>query len=127
MATVVLLTSGQRGTGTSTFRNINLPQGLQYIKFGIDMTNVLDSSTLITVSYVVRYDGGLSEHGLVTFQGGPIRTVDLGGNPIVRTPPFISTHEVFIPRQEEVRRQFDCDIRIQTPVTTLTSVIVETR
>ena len=114
MPTQTILTSKRWNPGTYNIPSSPIPLGLEYVKLTFDVTEMTDPALSIMAEFEISYDGGTTwrERNAVSFQGGPIRMTDLSGNPVVRNPPFISTHEVWISEPENPSRRVRGSVKI---------------
>ncbi len=107
MAKTIIMGSRIWQSGTYDVVSTLLPTGFEYIRFGFDVTDMLVSVLSIAVTLEISYDGGITwgEKNGVRFQGGPIRMTDMEGNPITRTPPYISLHSTHISQPSNPNRR----------------------
>jgi hypothetical protein len=113
-----ILSNRNYNAGTYPYGPVAVPLGIEYVKLSLDVTDMLDPANVITFAAQVSQDGGVTwKNETVRFQGGPIRTTDMGGNPIVRTPPFISYHIFHLPNPENANRRAKVDLIVEGPRT----------
>lgn len=115
MATsITILTFKRWDPGTYNLASSPVPTGLRCVKFKFDVTEMTSPAISLSAEFEFSFDGGVTwrERNAVSFQGGPIRMTDLSGNPIVRTPPFVSTHEVWIGEPENANRRVRGSVKI---------------
>lgn len=134
MASFDFLTNRKWQPGSYTFPSggqfaagLSIPLGIEYVKLTLDVTDMLDSANVVMFAAEVSFDGGVTwRREGAAFQGGPIRMTDLGGAPIIRTPPFVSYHEFHFPEPGNSNRRVRVTLTLIGPATKLSST-VETR
>lgn len=86
---------------------IPIPVGIKYVQLRVDVTNLTKPEYIVDILAEMSFDSGetFARQERVRLQGGPIKMTDMGGNPIVRNPPYISTFEFHCPEPQNQNRR----------------------
>jgi len=124
----IILTNKRWNKGTYNIPSSPILVGLEYVKFSFDVTEMTDPALGVSAYFEISFDDGVTwpTKGNVLFQGGPIRLTDMAGNPVVRTPPFISTHEIYLADPTNTQRRIQGHVVISGG-SFKTEVTLETR
>lgn len=117
-----ILSNRNYDSGTYQYGPVAIPIGVDRVKLLLDVTEMLNPLNTITFAAQVSQDGGVTwQHETVKFQGGPISTIDMGGNPIVRTPPFVSYHIFHLSNPGNSNRVAKVDVIVEGPRTKISA------